>query len=247
MSDTKPYDAPPVPPRVAWALMLLLGVGIWFVDGVLHRRPEQVPEWGWRLLAIFAPTILGLMLRPLPGGAIVLMGMTIMLLCDALQKAPEGLDEIEIMDCTFGKAREGHAHQSVWLVLAAFFMSRALIKTGLARRIALLFVRLLGRNSLGLSYALVATDTMLAGLIPSNAARVGGVLLPITRSLAGLYKSMPGATAGLLGAFLMLVLYQCDVVACALFLTGQASNPLAARQAALATNGEVNRKIGRAS
>jgi DASS family divalent anion:Na+ symporter len=235
MSENKRHDIPAVPPRVAWALMIALGLGIWFIDGVLHRRPAQIEGWGWRLLAIFAPTILGLMLRPLPGGAIVLIGMTLVLVCDALPEAPEGLHDIEIMEWKFGKAMAGYANHSVWLVLAAFFMSRALIKTGLARRIALMFVRLLGRNSLGLSYALVATDTMLAGLIPSNAARVGGVLLPITRSLSALYKSMPGATAGLLGTFLMVVLYQGDVVACALFLTGQASNPLAARQAAIAT------------
>src|SRR5690606_25797202 len=115
-----------------------------------------------------------------------------------------------------------------------------LIKTGLARRIALTFVRVLGHNSLGLSYALVATDTLLAGLIPSNAARVGGVLLPITRSLAELYRSFPGKSAALLGTTLMVTLYQGDVIACALFYTGQASNPLAAQQALDLTRGRVH-------
>src|SRR5262249_4669293 len=131
---------------------------------------------------------------------------------------------------------------SVWLMLTAYFMSRALIKTGLARRIALNFVRLLGGNTLGLSYALVATDTVLAGMIPSNAARVGGVILPVTRSLAELYKSFPGATASLLGMFLMVTIYQADMVNCALYLTGQASNPLAARQAEIFTQEEASRR-----
>jgi DASS family divalent anion:Na+ symporter len=39
--------------------------------------------------------------------------------------------------------------------------------------------------------------------------------------------------------YLMLVVYQADVVACALFLTGQASNPLAASQASTQTGGAV--------
>jgi len=42
----------------------------------------------------------------------------------------------------------------------------------------------------------------LAMVIPSNAARAGGVLFPVTRSLAEAYDSKPGATAARLGAFL---------------------------------------------
>lgn len=205
--------------------MLGLGFGIWSWDVVLNRRPEGVTAQGWQLLAIFLPTILGLMLRPLPGGAVVLIALTITVLTQTL---------------TVDKALGGFAHGSVWLVLAAYFMSRGVIKTGLARRIALNFVRLLGGNTLGLSYALVATDTVLAGMIPSNAARVGGVLLPIARSLAELYKSFPGSTAGLLGTFLLLNLYQADMAACAMFLTGQASNPLAAEAAARVTDNTDN-------
>jgi DASS family divalent anion:Na+ symporter len=219
--DKSAVDRPWLPSAVSWALMLGLGLGIWAWDVVLGRRPEGVDDQGWQLLAIFLPTILGLMLRPLPGGAIVLIALTVAVLTQTLP--------VE-------KALGGFAHGSVWLVLAAFFMSRAVIKTGLARRIALNFVRLLGGNTLGLSYALTATDALLAGMIPSNAARVGGVVLPIAQSLAGLYKSFPGATAHLLGTFLLLSLYQADVAACAMFLTGQASNPLAAETARAQTS-----------
>jgi DASS family divalent anion:Na+ symporter len=117
-------------------------------------------------------------------------------------------------------------------VLAAFFVARALINSGLARRIALLFVRAIGHTSAGLGYSLVASDWVLAGIIPANSARIGGVILPITRSLASIYDSLPGPTAPLLGTYLMLTIYQGDVIACAMFLTGQASNPIGARLAA---------------
>jgi len=212
---SSPHDKTLVPPRLAWTLIVGLGVAIW-----IWRPAAEVSPNGWRLLAVFLPCVLALMLQPIAGGAAVLLAVITTVLVGALD-LPQALG--------------GYVDPSVWLVLAAYFLARAFIKTGLARRIALLFIRRLGDNTLGLSYALGASNTVLAGMIPSNAARVGGVMLPITRSLAELYNSHPGPTAGMLGCFLMLTLYQADVVACALFFTGQASNPLAARQAAQLT------------
>lgn len=220
--ETGQYSQPPFSPYITWPIILLTGILIWIL-GQLWRQ-ETVQAEGWKLLAVFVPTILALMLRPIPGGAAVLLGVTMSALVGALP---------------LKTALGGYQSPTVWLVLAAFFMSRAFLKTGLARRIALHFIRLLGRNTLGLSYALVASDTVLAGMIPSNAARVGGVLLPITRSLSELYDSFPGRSAGRLGSFLILGLYQADVVACAMFFTGQASNPLIASIAAEVTGDQV--------
>jgi len=117
----------------------------------------------------------------------------------------------------------------VWLVLAAFFISRAMIKTGLGRRIALLFIRAIGHRSLGLGYALVGTDFLLASVIPSNGARSGGIIFPIAKSVAETYDSKPGPTARRLGSFLMSFMYQCEVIISATFLTGQAGNLLIQR------------------
>ena len=128
-------------------------------------------------------------------------------------------------------ALSGYADPTVWLVQAAFFISRALIDTGLARRIALGFVRMFGTSTLGVTYALSMSDMVLASIIPSNGARSGGVILPITRSIAELYGSTPGPTARRMGAFLMVSVYQCICVTAAMFYTGQASNPLAAQMA----------------
>jgi DASS family divalent anion:Na+ symporter len=155
-----------------------------------------------------------MILGPLPGGALVLIAITLVSLWGGL---------------TIQQALAGYGDPTVWLVLAAFFISRGLIKTGLARRIALFFVRLFGRSSLGVCYALSLSDMVLASIIPSNAARSGGVILPIARSVAELYGSLPGATASLLGSFLLTSVYQNICVTAAMFYTGQASNPLAAQ------------------
>jgi DASS family divalent anion:Na+ symporter len=55
------------------------------------------------------------------------------------------------------------------------------------------------------------------------------VVFPVARSLAEAYDSQPGPTARRLGAYLLFTTYQCDVIACATFLTGQASNVLVAK------------------
>ncbi len=206
------HDDPALPRSLSAALIVILGLVVLYV----WPRPAAITWAGWRMRAIFLCTVLGLMLRPLPGGAVVLIGITATVL--------GGVFDVS-------QALSAYGGSTVWLVVAAFFIARALINSGLARRIALLFVRAIGHTSLGLGYSLVASDVVLAGIIPSNAARVGGVILPITRSLSGVYNSAPGPTAALLGTYLMLAVYQGDVVACAMFLTGQASNPIGARLA----------------
>lgn len=193
-----------------WRWAAVVGVGV--VIAAIPR-PEGIPAGSWNLLAIFVATVIGLTLQPLPGGAMVLLGVSATALL--------GIQPVT-------KVLAGYADPIVWLVLAAFFMSRGMIKTGLGRRIAFLLIRAIGKRSLGLGYSLALTEFSLAGFIPSNAARAGGIIFPIAKSLAEAYDSHPGPTAGRLGSFLMLFLYQCCVVNCAIFLTGQAANALIA-------------------
>lgn len=196
-----------------WLIVLGCGLLIAFLP-----RPDNVTREAWTLLAIFVATIIGSIVQPMTGSAMVLFGVIATALFRALP--------IE-------KALSGYADKFVWLVLAAFFISRAMIKTGLGHRIALIFIRLIGRKTIGLGYALVFTDFILASFIPSTGARSGGIILPIARSVTETYDSRPDdGTAGRLGTFLMNMLYQCEVILCATFLTGQASNAIIAGFAA---------------
>ena len=198
--------------RRIWSGVAL--VAIYLAVVYLLPKPEAIKPGGWRLLGIFAATIGGLILQPIPGGALVLIAVTAAGVFGGL---------------TPNQALSGYGDPTVWLVLAAFFISDALIRTGLARRIALVFIRTVGGSSIGICYALSMTDMVLASIIPSNGARSGGVVLPIARSIAELYGSHPGPTAALLGSFLMTAVYQNICVTAAMFMTGQASNPLAAQ------------------
>lgn len=202
-----------------WAIVLFVAIAI-----LLLPVPEGVTSQSWRLLAIFAATITGSIVRPIPGAAVVLLGVTALPLFNVM---------------SMNEVLTGYADPVVWLVLAAFFISRGMIKTGLGRRIAFLFIKAIGRHSLGLSYALASTETVLATVIPSTGARSGGIIFPIAKSLAEAYESRPGPTARRLGAFLMASVYQCNVIVCAMFLTGQASNPIIARFAQETTGIEI--------
>jgi DASS family divalent anion:Na+ symporter len=202
-------EPPAVPPPVSLAIILLVGLGI----NYLLPRPESVSVEGWRMLAIFVCTVLALMLRPIPSGAAVLSGVVLVILTKTLTPA---------------QALTGYGNTTVWLVISAFLFSRAVINSGLARRLAFWLIRSIGHTSLGLGYSLVACDCIMATVIPGNSSRIGGVLMPISRTLAGIYGSKPGATSGKLGSYLLLTVYQGDMLACAMYLTGQASNPIAA-------------------
>ncbi len=202
--------------RARWDTAGRLAVLVALYVLVVHifPRPDAIKPEGWRLFGIFVATVCGLILQPISGGGVVLLAITLASVWGGL---------------TIQQALAGYADPTVWLVMAAFFISRALINTGLARRIALGFVRLFGKSTVGVAYALTASDMVLASIIPSNAARSGGVILPIVRSIAELYGSRPGATAALIGSFLFTAVYQGICVTAAMFFTGQASNPLAAQ------------------
>jgi len=196
---------------------LLFVATVYVVVAWLCPRPSSVDAAGWRQFGVFIATLAGLILQPLPAAAMVFIGV---------------IASIVLGGLAVDRALSGFGEPSEWLLLGAMFLARVLTDTGLSRRVALLFVKRFGGSALGFVYSLVLTDVTLAGGIPSITARSGGIILPIARSAAELYDSRPGETADRLGAFLMAALYQSSVVACAMFLTGQAGNLLAAALAA---------------
>ena len=166
-----------------------------------------------RLFAIFAATIIALVARPVPMGVSVLVAMTLLALTGTL---------------TPTRVLSGFGNVTVWMVFTAFLFSRAVTQTEFGTRVGYGFIERFGRTPLRLGYSLAAADLVLAPFIPSDTARGGGVIFPITRSVAGAFGSEPGPTAGKIGSFLMLVSFHTTYAASAMFLTGMAANPLIA-------------------
>ena len=200
-------------PGMKLGIAVGLGAVIWVIPA-----PDGVTSAAWHLFAIFVATIVGLVLEPLPMGAVALLGIAAATLTRTLS-----IDE----------ALSGFSNRIMWLVVIAFFLSRGFIKTGLGARIAYSFVNLLGRRTLGLGYSMMATELVLAPVIPSNTARGASVMYPIVRSVAEAFDSRPGdGTERRIGAFLIMSSFQGNLITSAMFLTAMAANPLAAQMAA---------------
>ena len=196
--------------RTRWAIVLVPALLLYFLP-VPGLNPSQR-----HLLAIFVGTIVSLVAQPVVMGVSVLLAMTILVLTNTLPGT---------------KVLSGFSNATVWLIFTAFLFARAITATGFGLRIAYLFVRRFGHSALTLGYSVAASDLALAPFIPSDTARGGGVIYPIARSLAQVFGSEPGPTAGRIGAFLMLIGFHSTYTTSAMFLTGMAANPLIAEMA----------------
>lgn len=190
-----------------WAVVLIPGALVFYFP-ILGLNQEQS-----RVLGIFVATIIALVAQPVRMGVSVLVAMTVLAVTRSLPPA---------------RILSGFSNVTVWLVFTAFLFSRAVTQTGFGTRIGYLFIHRFARTPLMLAYALAGADLVLAPFIPSDTARGGGVIFPITRSVAAAFGSEPGPTARLMGSFLMLVSFHTTYTASGMFLTGMAANPLIA-------------------
>ena len=70
--DNEPADSFGFRSRlIRWGIVLFVAAGILFIP-----VPSGIDPKSWRLLAIFAATITGSIVRPIPGAAMVLLGVT---------------------------------------------------------------------------------------------------------------------------------------------------------------------------
>jgi DASS family divalent anion:Na+ symporter len=190
-----------------WAIVLFPTLLLYFVPLGGVTAPQQ------HLLAIFVGTIIALVAQPVPMGVSVLIAMTVLAIARILPPA---------------KVLSGFSNVTLWLIFTAFLFARAVTITGFGMRVAYSLIHKLGRSPLALGYCVTASDVVLAPFVPSDTARGGGVIYPITRSLAQAFGSEPGPTARRMGTYLMLVGFHATYTASAMFLTGMAANPLIA-------------------
>ena len=193
--------------------------------------PEGLPQHAWWYFAIFAGVIVGLMFEPLPGGAIGLIGVTlVVVLANHVYLAPDQLAKVgsrwPAEAIRWGLS--GFANTTVWLIFGAFMFAMGYEKTGLGRRIALMLVKAMGRKTLTLGYAVAAADLILAPFTPSNTARSGGTVFPVIKNLPPLYDSKPNdPSARRIGGYIMWTALAATCVTSSMFLTALAPNLLA--------------------
>ncbi|MFO1316830.1 MAG: anion permease [Burkholderiales bacterium] len=228
-TSARVLTAPPLKlPHVSWRAWLPIAVTLALA---LLPAPAGLPQHAWYFFAIFAGVIAGLMLEPLPGGAIGVIGVTtVAVLAPWVLYAPAELAKpgFSAANAALNWSLSGFSNSTVWLIFGAFMFALGYEKTGLGKRIALVLVRAMGRRTLTLGYAITAADTILAPFTPSNTARSGGTIYPVIRNLPALYDSKPDdPSARRIGSYLMWVAIATTCVTSSLFLTALAPNLLA--------------------
>jgi len=199
---------------ISLSIATAAGLSIWF-----SPAPASVSLQAWHMLAIFIFTIIGIITKPLPMSAIAVLGVTLITATRTL---------------TIDEALSGFSHNIVWLIVLAFFFAKGFIKTGLGSRVAYSVIGLMGKNTLGMGYGVLATDLLLAPAIPSLTARSGGIIFPVISALSKAFGSEAHAHPRKLGSYLFLIAFQGSVITSAMFLTSMAGNPLVADIAAKA-------------
>ncbi len=188
------------------ALPFALAIGIW-----LAPIPAGLTAPAWHLFAIFVSAITAVLLGAFPLLTSTMLAAAAVVLTNTISAA---------------KAFAGFANPSVLLVVIAFLVAQAVVKSGLGRRISLFMVSRFGRSSVGLAYSIVLTDAAIAPAFPSNTAR-GGVLFPIVLSVAQGSGSRPDDPEGRrLGGYLMFCSMASLAVSSALWMTATSANPI---------------------
>jgi len=183
-----------------------IAIGIWFAP-----VPAGLTAPAWHLFAVFTAAIACVLIGsfPLLTAAMVAAGTVVL-----------------TGTITPAQAYSGFANASVLLVVIAFVVAQAVVKSGLGRRISLLMVSRFGGSPLGLAYSIVLTDAAIAPAFPSNTAR-GGVLFPIVLSVAKGAGSEPDHPEGRrLGGYLMFCGMASLSISSALWLTATSCNPI---------------------
>jgi len=185
--------------------ILLISILLWQM-----APPTGLEVKAWHLFIVFLSTILGIVTSAMPLGVVTMFSVTVLVLTNTL---------------SLKEALSGFSSSVVWLVIVAFFIARGFIKTNLGRRIAYYLISRFGHTNIGLSYSLIFTEFILAPMTPSTAARGGGIIYPIAKSLADEFDKVKGSMSKT-GAFLIATCFHCNVICCASFATAIAGNPL---------------------
>ena len=212
----------------AWKAILPPVIGIALA---LLPAPAGLQPFAWHYFALFAAVIAALVLEPLPGGAVGLLGVTVaVVLAKWVLFAPDQLAKpgFNPSGAALAWALSGFSNGTVWLIFGAFMFALAYEKTGLGRRLALVLVKLMGGSSLTLGYAVLGADLLLAPFTPSNTARSGGTIFPVISHLPPLFDSRPNdPSMRRIGTYIMWVAIASTCVTSSLFMTALAPNVLA--------------------
>lgn len=209
-----------------FVLPVIIGIALWCFTPI---RPYGLSAQAWEMFAIFVATIVGCITKPLPIGGTTLIGLIVTVLVGLAPIKDEVNPKNGAVNAGILSA---FSNSASWLIAMAFIMAYGISKTGLGNRIAYWMIRRFGKRSIGIGYAITGLELILGALIPSNSARTGGVVWPVTESISKDYDSLPNdPSRKKIGAYLSFIAFHANVISTALFITGAAPNMVASQMA----------------
>ena len=193
------------------ALSVALVLGIWF-----SPIPAGLTKEAWHLFAVFAGAIFSVIVNAFPLLTASVLAVGAVVLTGTVDPA---------------KAFAGFANSSVLLVVVAFLVASAVVKSGLGRRISLLVVSAFGRSTSDWLIASFSPTPDRSGISEQYGARRCD--LPDHSSLAQNAGSRPeDEQTRRLGGYLMFCGMASLSVSSALWLTATSANPIGVSLAA---------------
>lgn len=202
--------------KYGFILAVLVGIAIWAMP-----TPVEMTITQHKLLAIFGGAVvawitLGVNFAVSTFAVVSLLYFWVGNPAGKVDKAGELIRNAEF-------AVGGFASSSLWLLVTGFVISIAMTKSGVAKRLALQMMRVLGKTPAGAIYASMLANLAVAPLTPSNTARTAA-MLPIVEGIAEAYKAVPGSSN--FGKALYLSGTFTSNITGSAFLTGTIPNPV---------------------
>ena len=162
----------------------------WDIDALRHK-------WGvplaivCMLLVWFAPLPAGLSLAG-KKALVLFSGVFVLYLTEAMPLPVTSLAVVPIAVLTgtvkLKDALDGFASSSVYLLLGAFILAAAMVKTKLAERITYVILSKIGDSTRNITLGVMLANVCLAFLVPSSTARTA-ILMPVCISILDIFKA----------------------------------------------------------
>ena len=188
--------------RLGLPLAVLATLSVWFMP-----LPDGLSPAGLKCLALFA------------GIFILYLTESVALPVTSLAIVPLG---VLMGIATPKEALDGFGSTSVYLLVSAFVLATAMVKSRLAERMTYYILKIVGSSALGVSVGIMLSNVMLAFLVPSTAARTA-ILLPVCLGLVAAFKV--GARSNLAKGFLLTLAFTNSTISAGI-LTATLPNPI---------------------
>lgn len=185
------------------ALLVLFGL-MWM------PTPEGLTHEGQKAIAIFCSALTLWVCGSIP---IYLTSLLVIILLPLTHTVAKD----KVVFATLG-------YDVIWLMVSAFVLTSAMIKSNIARRFALWMITHFGQTPRKAMFVLVLINFILVFFVPSTTARAS-LMVPICLILLEIYRAAPGESN--FGKLMMLQGVQADAIATSGVMTGTAANIIA--------------------